>query len=126
MKRLVVALVMFGVVVGLCVVSVWVQQKTVSGLLDEVNHLQEDYADENFDVCLERAKRLAEEFPDRTAVLEWFVGHRALHSAHESLAVLPTMLKHEDHHNFAVRLKECELELTRLQTKGLPLWENIV
>lgn len=126
MKRLMVALVMVGLVVGICTWSIVEQRTTINDLLDEVDRLQEDCAAEDFDACLVRAERLAKKFSKRTAVLEEFMGHRALHGVHESLLVLPTMLKHEDHHNFAVRLKQCKLELEHLKTKGLPTLTNIL
>ncbi len=126
MKRLLVATAILAGVIGLCSWSIWVQQHTVSDLIDEVKQVRTQYYDGHTDASLQTAEQLVKEFPKRTKLLQWFVGHHTLHTIHQSITVLPIMLEHHDYHGFAVKLEECMLDLKRLKEKGLPNLKNIL
>lgn len=126
MKRLIVAVVLLTVAIALSVGAMWLQTHTLDAISADLTDIEQAYTAGDWERCAALTKQLVAEYPDRTAVLEWFVGHNHIYAVYDALSVLPITLAEEADYTFPIKLEECNIQLAHLRERGLPLLENII
>lgn len=126
MKRLIVAIVLLIVAIALSAGAMWWQTDTLDRIDADLTAVKEAYTAGDLAQCAVLTQELVEEYPERTAVLEWFMGHDHIYAVYDALSILPITLAEEADYTFPIKWEECRIQLEHLRERGLPLMENII
>ena len=126
MKRLIIAVVLLIGTVAFSVTAICLQNHVLEGISDDLSAIEDAYHSRQYDRCLQLTEQLAEEYPHKTAALEWFVGHNRLHAVYDLLLLLPVTLQEDADRSFCVKLAECKIQLQHLRERGMPTWPNVI
>lgn len=126
MKRLLISIVLLGMVGGICVFSLYTQQKGTRELLELLDQMEDAYKTNDMDRC----QQLSDQFPDtldqKTRFFSLFQYHSYLSSIKEVAVTLPVILRGEDQTHYPIELVHCRSLLERLEELETPTLENIL
>ena len=126
MKRLIVAIILLICAVVFSVGSIWMQTNTLDEISADLAAIEQAYMAGDLETCADLTETLVNEYPERTAVLEWFIGHNHIYGVYDALSILPITLEEESDYTFPIKLEECKIQLEHLRERGLPMLENII
>ncbi len=126
MKRLIVAIILLISALVFSVGSIWMQTNTLDEISADLAAIEQAYAAGDLEKCADLTETLVKEYPERTAVLEWFIGHNHIYGVYDALSLLPVTLDEEADYTFPIKLEECKIQLEHLRERGLPMLENII
>lgn len=125
MKRVIVALVLLLVVVGLCTGAIWVQREQSGYLIERLDEMERNFDREHPEDSLEDARRFVQEFEEHTKLFPAFVRHSDLSRIQEDIHSLPVLLESGEPADFTPTLARCRARLQILYSQELPSLENI-
>lgn len=126
MKRLIIAVILLIGTVALSITAIRLQNRVLEDIEADIAAIEQAYQQEEYDHCYTLAEQMATDYTEKTAVLEWFVGHNRLHSVYDLLLLLPVTLKEDADYSFSIKLEECKIQLEHLRECGMLTWPNII
>lgn len=126
MKRIWLALALLLTVAGLCTAGgVYVHRQTdiLLGYLDE---LEDSYLRGDTAETLRWARRLAEEYEQRTASMDCFIAHSDLEDSRETAVMLPAVVEQEGWEELRMEAARLREQLEHLQSLDKPTLRNVL
>lgn len=126
MKRLLVTLSLFVVVLGTCIAETMFLDNTVSSFTEEIENTIQETTNENIEYALELSNNIEKKWQEKQAFISTFIDHNRLEQIDQSIISMITNLSNEQIEDFYVEGEVAKSQLNHLRDTELPLIQNIL
>ncbi len=126
MKRLWLAVILLGFAVTLCIGSQLYQHRQMDILLAQLDELDKSYAAGDISRTTQIARQLAEEYRQRTALMDCYIAHGDLADSRETAALLPSILEQDNREEFLMETARLREQMEHLRGIEHPTFRNIL
>ena len=126
MKRLWFGVGLLLAVVGLCVGTQRYLYRQTAVLLSYLDRLEENYRAGDEAAAADWARRIAEEYEQRTAPMDCFLAHSDLEDSRETAVLLPAVLEQDGREELLMEIARLREQLEHLRNIDSPNWRNVL
>lgn len=125
MKRVIVAVLLLLLIVGGCVLSIYMQHAVIEQFLQDTVKMETMFLSNDLNGTLTLAEAFAAEYQQKTQYFSLFLPHTMLTDVEKSVVGLPAILAHGEHKDFVAELRRCRLLLQKLHDLEVPTLQNV-
>lgn len=126
MKRLLVTLSLFVVVLGACIAETMFLDNTVSSFAEEIENTIQETTNENIEYAIELSNNIESKWQEKQAFISTFIDHSRLEQIDQSIISMKTNLLNGQVEDFYVEGEVAKSQLNHLRDTELPLIQNIL